>query len=411
MRFRAFAGSALAVALVVVSGAQAKAPAPRGLPRGFVDDLVVGGLRAPTAFAVLPHGRVLVAELDGRVRMIVWGKLQPRPLLDLRGKVNAVNARGLVDVAVPRDFGRRPVVYLYYAFENEPAKRLAPKTMRLTRIRMDGDRALPRSEVVLVGRRPCGNGRPGADCIPVTCTCHAGGDIEFGHRGEILLSTGDGTPFAYAHYRSLRAQGVDWLAGKVLRLDGYGHGLRDNPFWSGRGKDNRSKVWAYGLRNPFRLTVRPGSGAVIVGDVGWRRWEEIDHARRGANLGWPCYEGGYPQPAFARYPICKRLYRRGATAGPILAYPRSRGASVTGGVFVPGPQWPASFRRTYLFADFVRGTIRSVRLDVRNRPLARPRPFASRRAGVVDLGVDRNGDLLYLSHTRGELRRIRFRAS
>jgi glucose/arabinose dehydrogenase len=409
LRFHASVASALALALVVASGAGGRERERPRPPRGFVDELVVAGLRAPTAFAVLPEGRILVAELSGRVRVAVWGRLQARPFLDLAHKVNSVGARGLVDVAVPRTFERRRVVYLYYAFENDPRRRLAPKTMRLTRLRVRGDQAVPGSEVVLVGRRPCGAGRERVDCIPVTCTCHAGGQIGFGRKGAIFLSTGDGSPFTHAHWRSLRAQGPAWLLGKVLRVNGRGLGLRDNPFWTGRARDNRSKVWAYGLRNPWRFTVRPGSGAVVVGDVGWRRWEELDVAGRGANLGWPCYEGPRPQPAFAHFRICKRLSREGAQ-GPLFAYPHGRAASVTGGVFVPGPRWPQRFRRTYVFGDFVRGVLRYARLGSRtNRPLGPPLPFATGVSGVVDLGVDRNGDLLYLSNSTGELRRIRYR--
>jgi glucose/arabinose dehydrogenase len=237
--------------------------------------------------------------------------------------------------------------------------------------------------------------------------CHVGGDIGFGRRGEILLSTGDGSPFTHADYRSLRAQVIAWLLGKVLRVNGRGLGLRDNPFWSGRAKDNRSKVWATGLRNPWRFTVRPGSGAVIVGDVGWRRWDELDIAGRGSNLGGPCYEGPRPQPAFAHFRICKRLYERGARA-PLFAYPRGSMGSVTGGVFVPGPRWPSRYRRAYVYADYARGLLLWARLDARNRLLERPRAFARRTSGIVDLGVDRRGDLLYLSNSTGELRRIRF---
>ena len=385
---------------------QPRTPKP---PRGFVDELVVGGLRAPTAFAVLPHGRILVAELSGRVRVLVWGRLEREPFLDLRRKVNSVRARGLMDVAVPRDFERRPVAYLYYAWEDDPRRPLAPKTMRLTRVRVEHDRGVPESEVVLVGRRKCGPGREGADCVPVACTCHVGGHIGFGRRGEILLSTGDGSPFTHADYRSLRSQGVDWLLGKVLRVNGRGLGLRDNPFWSGRARDNRSKVWSYGLRNPWRFTVRPGSGAVVLGDVGWRRWEELDVAARGANFGWPCYEGPRPQPGFAHFRICKRLYRKGARA-PLWAYPRGSAGSVTGGVFVPGPTWPGAYRRAYVFADYVRGVLLYTRLDRGNNLLFTPRRFATRVPGIVDLGVDRNGDLLYLSNSTGELRRIRFRS-
>ena len=139
--------------------------------------------------------------------------------------------------------------------------------------------------------------------------------------------------------------------------------------------------------------MRPGSGAVIVGDVGWRRWDELDIAGRGSNLGWPCYEGPRPQPAFAHFRICKRLYERGARA-PLFASPRGSIGS--------------RHRRAYVYADDARGLLLWARLDARNRLLERPRAFARRTSGIIDLGVDRRGDLLYLSNSTGELRRIRF---
>jgi len=86
---------------------------------------------------------------------------------------------------------------------------------------------------------------------------------------------------------------LDSLNGEVLRIDAItGAGLPDNPFYDAANPGrNRSKVWAYGLRNPFRLTVNPVSGEACIGDVGWNTWEEIDIGK-GANFGWPCYEGG-----------------------------------------------------------------------------------------------------------------------
>ena len=67
-------------------------------------------------------------------------------------------------------------------------------------------------------------------------------------------------------------------------------------------------MWAYGVRNAYRFGLRPGSDVPYVGDVGWDDYEEINVARAGANLGWPCYEGTPPQPGYASYPTCQALY-------------------------------------------------------------------------------------------------------
>jgi glucose/arabinose dehydrogenase len=374
-------------------------------PSGFADQRVVGGLRSPTSFAALPDGRILVAELAGRVRVVERGRLLRRPLLDLKARVNASGGRGLVAIALDPRFVRTRVLYLYYAFEDDPRRPLARKSMRLTRVTLRGSRSPGLSERVVLGGG-CAQRSRAHDCIPADCTCHVGGAIAFDGAGRLLLSTGDGASPNSVNRLALRAQDVDSLAGKLLRVAPSGSGLPSNPFWRGRPDENRAKVWAYGLRNPFRFTLRPGSGAVIAGDVGWRHWEELDVVPRGANLGWPCEEGPRSPPGYARQPLCRALARRGGVTHATYVYPRGEGASVVGGVFLTGDRYPQSYRGAYVFGDFVRGWIRFVRLDARGRPLAPPRLLDARAAGVVALGLV-DGELLYLSLTRGELRRIR----
>jgi glucose/arabinose dehydrogenase len=385
-------------------GAAAGARVPSGLPPGFADERVVAGLRSPTSFATLPDGRILVAELAGRVRVVERGRLLPRPLLDFSARVNASGGRGLVAIAADPKFARTRALYLYYTFEDDARRPQAAKSMRLTRVTVRGNRAPARSERVLLGGS-CRSSRT-RDCIPAECTCHVGGAIVFDQAGRLLLSTGDGASPNTVNRLALRAQDIDSLAGKLLRLSPGGEGLPGNPFWRGRPDENRAKIWAYGLRNPFRFTVRQASGVVIVGDVGWRHWEELDVVARGANLGWPCEEGPRSPPGYARQPLCRRLARRGGLTRAVYVYPRGRGASIVGGVFLGGDKYPARYRRTYVFGDFVRGWIRYVRLDVRGRPLAPPRLLDARAAGVVALGTI-GGELHYLSLTRGELRRVR----
>ncbi len=358
------------------------------------DERVVGGLRSPTSFAPLPDGRILVAERAGRVRVVSRGRLLARPLIDLSDRVNAAGDRGLLAIAVDPRFARTGGLYLYYAFDDDARHPSVRKSMRLTRVTVRGGRASMSSERVVV------------DGIPADCACHTGGAIGFDRDGNLLLSTGDAASPNTVNRLALRAQDLDSLAGKLLRVTPSGAGLASNPFWRGRANESRAKVWAYGLRNPFRFTVRPVSGAIVAGDVGWRHYEEIDVVARGANLGWPCEEGPRSPPGYARQPLCHALARRGGVTHAVYAYARGNGAGIVGGVFLTGPRYPARYRRTYVFGDFVRGWIRFVRLDVRGRPLASPRLLDARAAGVVALGMV-EGELHYLSLTRGELRRLR----
>lgn len=126
----------------------------------------------------------------------------------------------------------------------------------------------------------------------------------------------------------MRVQDLDSLAGKILHVTRAGMGVPSNPFWTGDARANRSKVWAYGLRNPFRLALRPVTSVPYVGDVGWDDFEEIDVAPRGAKLGWPCYDGRTRARFYRRTEICRRVYAQGAAGVkfPIVLWSR-RGRS------------------------------------------------------------------------------------
>src|SRR5205814_2863110 len=109
---------------------------------------------------------------------------------------------------------------------------------------------------------------------------------------------------------AFRAQWIDCLPGKVLRINpATGRGYASNPYVSGSLSTVRSRIYAYGVRNPFRFTVRPGTGStdtttgnpgvLYLGDVGWSTWEEMNIARTaGVNFGWPCYEGFGPETEY-----------------------------------------------------------------------------------------------------------------
>ena len=359
----------LACLLLVAAAGSAAGAGSAARPR---DELVASGRGVPTAFAQLPDGRIAVAEHAGLVVVLREGAPAPEPLLDLRSHVNNSRERGLVGLAADPDFARNRALYVLYAYEDDPTRPHGRKTVRLSRI----DARSGRERVVLSG-------------IPADCRCHIGGSIRFARDGSLFVSTGDAARAGGANALALRAQNIDSPAGKVLRVTREGRGLADNPFWNGNPLATRSRVWALGLRNPFRLVLHPRSGVPWVGDVGWRAWEEIDVAGRGANLGWPCYEGAGRQEAYAGTPTCRALYGRpGEQRGPLLAYRHGRGASVTGGDFASDG--------AYVYGDFSRGGVWL--LGSPSRELAAPAP--------VDIQFAPDGSLLYLSLTRGELRRI-----
>lgn len=386
--------------LFVVLAALVAVPASlhaHGVLHGFVDEEVVGGLTLPVAFTPLPDGRILVAEKAGVVRVVRGGRLLPDALLDLRDRVNDYWDRGLLGVAIDPAFTENGYVYLFYVYEDDPLTFSGPKTSRVVRVTAVGDEADPATEVVLLGG------------IPADSPSHNGGAMRFGPDGALWITTGDASSFNAVDVRALRTQQLDSLAGKLLRIGADGRGLVDNPFWNGDAEAVRSKVWAYGFRNPFRLTFRPASGRPYIADVGANDWEEVNAVARGGNHGWPCVEGPAPQAGYQALAECQALYAQGsgAVSLPLVAYPHGGGtASITGGAFYTGTALPEPYRGAYFFGDFSRGSLHYVSIDGTDTVAGPVKGFGTGIDGVVDVQADADG-LLYLSVTAGTLRRIR----
>jgi glucose/arabinose dehydrogenase len=295
----------------------------------FVANNLVSGFDTPIEVEWLPDGRMLVAEQDGLVRVVnTDGTIQGTPLLDIRSIVNAgTKDRGMIGFAVHPDFDNNPYIYAAYTYDppevNSRTGLGGPdgngaRVARISRFTVNaaGTFADPSSNVVLVGNnstyanigspniRPGLNddhscidasGNPIEDCIAADETSHTIGELEFGPDGMLYAASGDGGSFGRVDPINLRSLDLDSLQGKILRIDPItGQGPSDNPFYDGDPDSNQSKVFTYGLRNPFRFDVA-GTAAqpiVYVGDVGWTQWEEINAGIGGENFGWPAFEGG-----------------------------------------------------------------------------------------------------------------------
>ena len=239
------------------------------------------------------------------------------PFIDVSAKVNDYWDRGLLGIAADPSFTTNGFVYLYYVFEHNAIDYSGPKTARLTRVTAVGDTASLSSEVVLLGSLSgpsCGGFPAGSDCIPADSPSHNGGAIRFASDNTMFLTTGDGASFTVVDDLALRAQSLTSLAGKVLHITRTGAGISTNPFWTGNAANVQSKIWARGVRNPFRMSLQPGTNQVYLGDVGWSAYEEVNVAIRGANLGWPCYEGPNRQGGYESKPVCQTLYASGPSA-------------------------------------------------------------------------------------------------
>ncbi|HEY2374283.1 MAG TPA: PQQ-dependent sugar dehydrogenase [Gaiellaceae bacterium] len=364
------------------------------------------GFTEPTDFAFLTPKRLLVSEKRGVVWEASLATNERRIVLDLRKDTSVGYFRGLVTVAADPDFARDHFIYVLYSVTHGKPTSAAPTTARLTRYTL-GANGEAQSPHVLLGTargRSCSTLPSGADCIPSDLD-HLGAEIAFAPDGTMFISTGDGGGYdSKIEQDALRAQDVNALGGKVLHITRSGLGVPSNPFFDGNPKDNRSKVWAIGLRNPFRLARDPQTGALVAGDVGAHRYDEIDVVHRGDDLGWPCYEGDVPHPPYASSRYCRTLYARGRSS---LTWPTKTEPSTT--VIVGGAFLPKGLARdvhgTYLFASLGHGWLRAMSFSARDLA-AVSHVLAEKLPGPVAIHLSPAGGLYILCLGTGDLLRI-----
>ncbi|MFS3127619.1 PQQ-dependent sugar dehydrogenase [Nocardioides sp. Bht2] len=394
------------------------------VPPGYSQETLAAGLVNPTTFAMIGTDSALIAEKAGAIWLVTDGVRGEVPVIDLTDQVDDEHDRGLTGLALHPDFDHQRLtgwVYVAYVWD-DPDIWTSPlaKSQRVTRVHLRRGVRDGAEQVILgnVSGRQCDRDNPGLpDCIPSWGTSHTIGDLLFHPDGSLFVSIGDGVIYWGEELENIRAQSLDVLAGKVLRIDPEtGLGLPDNPFYDGAGTPgvrNRNRVYAYGLRNPFRMAL-DSNEALIVGEVGGSRWEEINRIRPGANLGWPCFEAAdqiFTPPRVPR-PGCPEMWQQVADGEsdldwPIFVYPHRRDmGSVTAGVTL-GQNWPGGLAGRFLYADYVFGEIRTVDLDAPEPAATDALLFSGQLAGTpVKILADSQGRLWYLSIFPGELRRI-----
>jgi glucose/arabinose dehydrogenase len=391
------------------------------LPSGFQEVVVVPGgapgLEWPAAMAFLPDGRILVAELGGQIRLVANGALVAGPLLAMP-EVEFFWERGLLGLAVDPDFPTRPFVYVFYS-DN------ASSTSHLARYTMTGDLSDPSSTNLTIS--PASK-QLLINQIPDVQPIHNGGTIRFGRDKTLYVSVGDDAD-------RCAAQDLTQLKGKILRirtddsiipLDLATMVPPDNPF-AGHENVNARLVWAYGLRNPFRFSIDPLTGAVFVADVGESSREEVNRGRPsgGDNFGWPYYEGTLPlmecngqtaNPTDLTFPILEVQNMSGGPdaiiGGPVYQAPPRAG----------GDGFPPSYQGVYFASDYYRRYLHALRFNCVTGawdkiPGATSEFWATDLdPGVVDMALGPDGALYYVAQAPGDngagsLRKIRYAGS
>ncbi len=368
----------------------------------------------PVGLAFAPDGRIFIWQEHGIVRIFKNGALLPTPFINLGDRVNTLGDRGLLGLALDPNFSSNGYVYLLYTYEegHNPSSP-EPKTARLTRVTANPtntDVALSGSEVIIlgsIGNGPCSDYPVGADCIPSDGDSHTIGTLRFAPDGKLFVGIGDGASYTFADSLALRAQDLNSYSGKILRINSDGTAPGDNPFDDGTNSI-RSKVYSYGLRNPYRFSLHPVTGELYLADVGWNDWEEINRGR-GANFGWPCFEGHGPQTDYqAEFEQCRQLPQSVVTP-PLYTYSHAEGNSAIGGFFYNATQFPAQYRGNYFFADYGGQFIRRMTFDAGGHMLG-VQTFATDVEAPVSLEPGPDGALYYISLSTGQVRRILYNA-
>lgn len=291
-------------------------------------------------FVVEQPGRILILPQDRAGRETVT-------FLDISDrKPYGGNEEGLLGLTFHPQFKANGKFYVYYT-EHTP-RRSVLSEFQVSR--HDPNAADPSSERILLQ-------------IPQPYENHNGGATLFGPDGYLYLSLGDGGSANDPHYNG---QKLTTLLGKIIRIDvntrtgDLPYGLpSDNPF-VGKGAEARPEIWAYGLRNAWRMSFDRETGELWAGDVGQNKWEEVDVITRGGNYGWNYREGFHaftnPPPADVRMiePIIEYPHQ------PALSTNHTPGLSITGGYVYRGQKNP-SLRGVYLYADWMMGTIWGLR--------------------------------------------------
>lgn len=450
----------LSIILLAGIGLAGTANALPNLPAGFSTQLVANNLNGVVAFDFAAGNRIFVATKDGRVRVVVDGVVQPGVFANYSQLVNNQRDRGLLGIAVHPDFPGIPYVYLLMTYDpielagmSGPAGRNGTGNRVARLIRLEADPANdfnaalgtnaggvvvdPTYETILLGSNstfanigdPAGdrhtlfpscddNGVPIVDCMPADEITHTIGTVKFGIDGSLYVSNGDGSgAVGGVNPYTIRSQNLDSLAGKILRIHPLtGEAYADNPWFDGDFQTNRSKVWNYGLRNPFRFTIDKNNGELWIGDVGWGLWEEINTGS-GKNFGWPCYEGALnfsaPQPAYDFEASCQALNAGGLASqitAPVYAYDHSSGgASVQMGDFYNGPTWPANYQGMLFYSDINRRIIDFLEVDSNGNLIANHN-FATNATGITQIQSGPDTNLYYSDIYGGEIRRIVYTA-
>ena len=335
---------------------------------------IADGLQRPVflAHAGDGSGRLYIVEQPGRVWVWQAGQVLSYPFLDITDRVGSrANEQGLLSIAFAPDFAQSRRFFVNYT-DRQGATVVAGFLAS-----DDSLTANPQSEWRVMR-------------IPQPYANHNGGQIAFGPDGMLYIGMGDG---GSAGDPQNFAQNPRSLLGKLLRID-VSQSSADQPYRV--PADNPSfgpaalpKIWASGLRNPWRFSFDRLTGDLYIADVGQNRVEEVNFqpaGQGGQNYGWKFREGF---ERFAGDP-------RGLTlTDPIFQYDHSQGCSITGGYVYRGAALPALVG-AYLFGDYCSGLVWTLRRA--DDESWRSEVLFGTDLNISSFGEDETGELYVIDH-------------
>ncbi len=346
-----------------------------------------------------PRPLVLTGAGDGTNRIFVvsqYGSVHVFPndpavkemgtFLDIRDRVQyhpKQNEEGLLGLAFHPQYAKNGELFVFYSAKPTTEKPHVSVLSRFHAMKGDPTRADPKSEeILLTFQRPFWN--------------HGGGTILFGPDGYLYIATGDG---GFGRDPQMNGQNLQSVLGKILRLDvdhkdkDLAYAIpKDNPF-AGQPTYARGEIWAYGLRNVWRMAFDRQTGALWAADVGQDTWEEIDIIHKGVNYGWNLREGKHPHGPFGSG-------TRPDLVEPIWEYHHDIGKSITGGSVYRGKQVP-ELAGAYLYADFVTGQIWALWYDAERKAVTANRVILPKGLPVMTFGEDDQGEVYVLTQEGG----------
>ena len=315
---------------------------------------------------------VYVVEKDGIVRMVSLQKeAAKKPIyLNIRDRVGVTHdEEGLLSLVFHPEFEKNGEMFVWYSAQR-------PKRGVLSRFVLAGgdNKVKPDTEkIILEVRQPWGN--------------HNGGTVLFGADGYLYLGIGDG---GAANDPYQNGQNKRTMLGTIIRIDVDSSADKlayaipdDNPLVGEEGV--REEIWAWGLRNPWRMSFDKQTGNLWVGDVGQNAWEEIDIVKRGENYGWNIMEGKHK---------FQGSDEKTSTVEPVYEYGRRQGGSITGGHVYRGKKI-TSLVGSYIYSDYLSRRVWALRCPTEgaegytNRRIAKSTPLS-----ISSFGEMPNGEII-----------------